>query len=164
MVDVPFSASDAALSMSWGVEASLAGAISGDQSQRTSSTTLAFTSRHRDSVFSGTFKLGSSSNRRLHAAGVIGGGAALRRTAREGTTAPLFPPSTRSDYSEAIADVVLAYSYGGDVDVRVSDRVWVLALARWHRLHDDDTTSDGVVKRGVSSNVFRAGAGVRVAF
>ena len=43
-----------------GVEASTAGAISGEQSQRTSTATSAFTSHHRDSVFSGTFKLQDS--------------------------------------------------------------------------------------------------------
>jgi hypothetical protein len=135
-VDVPFSGR-----MSIGGEASLSGATSGDQSQRSSSTTYAFTSHHRDSVFSGTFKF-TLIDGVVHAAAVAGGGAAYRRTARA-----------------VISDFVLAYSFGGDVDVRVTDRLRVLAVARWHRLRDDDLDSNGAVKRGVSSSVFRAGVG-----
>lgn len=145
-----------------GGEASLASATSGDQSQRAASATNAFTSRHRDSVFSGVFKLGTPLDRRIHAAFAVGGGLAYRRTAREGTTAPALPPSTRSPYSAVISDFVLAYSLGGDVDVRLTNRVRILAIVRWHRLHDDDLDEDGAVKRGVSSQVFRAGAGVTV--
>jgi hypothetical protein len=143
-----------------GGEASLAGAISGDQSQRASPSTRAFTSSHRDSVFSGVFKIGTPLERRLHGAFALGGGLGYRRTAREGTTAPLVPPSTRSPYSEVISDLVFAYSLGGDVDVRISERIRILVVARWHLLHDDDLQDDGVVKRGVSSTVFRAGAGI----
>jgi hypothetical protein len=142
-----------------GGEASLAGAISGDQSQRASPSTLAFTSHHRDSVFSGVFKIGTPLDRRIHLAVAVGGGFAYRRTAREGTTAPLVPPSARTDYNAVVSNLVPAYSVGGDVDVRVTDRVRVLALVRWHRLRDDDLQDDGVVKRGVSSSIFRAGAG-----
>jgi hypothetical protein len=141
-------------------EASLASAISGDQSQRASPSTRAFTSRHSDSVFSGVVKVGTPIDRRVHGAFALGGGLAYRRTARDGTTAPLLPPSSRSPYNEVISDFVFAYSLGGDVDVRVSERIRILAVARWHHLHDDDLQDDGVVKRGVSSSVFRAGAGM----
>jgi hypothetical protein len=158
LIDFPISNADAKRSMSFGGEASLSGATSGDQSQRSSSTTYAFTSRHRDSIFSGTFKLGLGSGR-VHAAAVVGGGSAYRRTAREGSSAPLIPPSARSDYSAVVSNVVLAYSFGGDLDVRLTNRVRLLALARWHRLRDDDLDDNGVVKRGVSSRIFRAGAG-----
>jgi hypothetical protein len=147
-----------------GGEASFATAITGEQSQRAASSTNAFTSRHSDSIFSGTFKVGTPRRRRVHAAFVVGGGIAYRRTAREGTTAPLLPPSTRAPYSAVIANYVLAASVGGDIDVRMTDRVGVVALARWHRLRDDDLEPGGVVKRGVSSAVFRAGAGVRWRF
>jgi len=143
-----------------GGEGSLASAITADQSQRTSSATNAFTSRHRDSVFSGVLKVGTPRARTLHAAFAIGGGYAYRRTSREGTTAPLLPPSTRSPYSAIVSDFVPALTLGGDVDVRLTDRIRILALARWYRLHDSDLQSDGTVKRGVSSEIFRAGAGV----
>lgn len=154
LVDVPLSRR-----ISFGGEASVAAAISGDQSQRTSTTTSVFTSRHRDSVFSGIFKLGTPIDGRIHAAVAGGGGLALRRTAREGTSAPLFPPSARSPFSDVATDLVLAYSLGGDVDVRITERLRVLALARWHWLRDDDTTDQGVTERGVSSRIVRIGVG-----
>jgi hypothetical protein len=147
-----------------GGEVSFPAALSADQSQRSSSRTLAFTSRHRDTLLNGVLKYGLPLDRRIHAAAAVGAGLAYRRTARSGTSAPLFPPSTRSDYDEVVSDYVLAYEFGGDVDVRVTSRLRVLGIARWHRLHDDDRDSGGVVKRGVSSSIFRAGAGLKLAF
>jgi hypothetical protein len=153
-----------ARSMTVGGEASLATAISGDQSQRTGTATNAFTSRHRDSVFSAVLKIGTPADARLHAAFVVGGGGAYRRTTREGTTASIFPPAARSPFSDVVSNVVFAYSLGGDVDVRLARRVRILVLARWHRLRDDDLLPDGVVRRGVASTVFRAGVGAKLAF
>jgi len=147
-----------------GGEGSLATAITGDQSQRASTTTNAFTSRHSDSLFSGVLKVGTPIDRRLHAAAAVGAGVAWRRTKREGTTAPLFPPSARSPFNDTVSDAVFAYSFGGDVDFRVTPRLRILGVARWHRLRDDDRDSSGVVKRGVASNIFRAGAGVMIRF
>ena len=143
----------------WGAEVSVPGALSGDQSQRSAPNTYAFTSRHRDTVFSGVFKIGTPIDRRIHAAAAVGGGFAYRRTAREGTSAPLLPPSTRSDYSAVVSDYVLAWEFGGDVDVRVTERLRILAIARWHRLRDDDRDGSGGVVRGISSQMFRAGGG-----
>jgi hypothetical protein len=159
LIDFPVSGADTFPSASWGIEASIPGAQSGDQSQRTSSATYQFTSRHRDSMFSGVFKIGTPLHSRIHAAFAAGGGAAYRRTAREGTSAPLVPPSTRSDYSAVVSDYVLAWEIGGDLDVRLTERLRILALARWHRLRDDDRDGSGIVVRGVSSHVFRAGVG-----
>jgi hypothetical protein len=153
-----------ARNVSLGGEASLATAISGDQSRRASIGTSAFLSRHRDSVFSGVMKIGTPFERRIHAAFVVGGGAAYRRTAREGTTSSLFPPTSRTPFSETVSDFVLAYSVGGDVDVRVASRLRILAVARWHKLADDDLQPDGIVKRGVSSRIVRYGAGARFRF
>jgi hypothetical protein len=150
--------------LSIGGEASLSGSLSGDQSQRTSTSTYAFTSRHRDTVFSGVLKAGTPVDGRLHLALAAGAGLAYRRTARDGTVAPLFPPSTRSPYSDVIGSYVFAYTLGGDVDLRVTDRIRVLAIARWHRLRDDDLDADGAVKRGISSTIFRAGAGLKYRF
>ena len=147
-----------------GGEGSLATGISGDQSQRASPTTNAFTSRHSDGVFSGVLKVGTPIERRLHAAAAVGAGAAWRRTRREGTTASIFPPSSRSPFSTTVTDVVFAYSFGADVDVRVSTRLRILGVVRWHRLRDDDLDANGVVKRGVASNIFRAGAGATIRF
>jgi hypothetical protein len=153
-----------ARNVSVGGEASLATAISGDQSQRTSTSTNAFTSRHRDSVFSGVLKIGTPIAARLHAAFALGGGGAYRRTTREGTTASIFPPAARSPFTDIVSNVVFAYSLGGDVDVRIARRIRILILARWHRLRDDDLLPDGVVRRGISSTVFRTGIGAKMTF
>jgi hypothetical protein len=150
--------------VSIGGEASLASAISGEQAQRTSSNTNAFVSRHTDSIFSGVLKLGMPVGDAVHAAFVLGGGAAYRRTARAGTTASIFPPTSRSPFSETVSDAVFAYSLGGDVDVGVTPRVRILGLVRWHRLLDDDRLPSGVVKRGVSSRILRYGVGAKFRF
>jgi opacity protein-like surface antigen len=155
LVDVPLMRR-----LTWGGEGSLATAISGDQSQRAAPNTRAFTSRHRDSVFSGTLKLGTMIGP-VHAAVMGGAGTAYRRTSREGTTASIFPPTQREPYADSVSDFVFAYTIGGDVDVRLTSRMRVLALVRWHRLQDDDRQSDGTVRRGVSSKVLRAGIGIK---
>ena len=59
---------------------------------------------------------------------------------------------------------MLAYSLGGDIGVRLTDRVGVIAIGRWHRLRDDDLANDGVVKRGISSTIVRFGAGATFRF
>ena len=147
-----------------GGEASIAGTISGEQSQRVSAATNAFVSRHHDSVFSGVLKVGTPVDAPVRAAVVVGAGPAYRRTTRSGTTASIFPPSSRMPFSETVSDIVFAYSIGGDVEVRVARRVGILAVARWHRLKDNDRQSDGVVKRGVSSAIVRYGLGATVRF
>jgi opacity protein-like surface antigen len=148
-----------------GVEASLsAGALSGSQTQRAGTASNAFESRHRDSVFSGTFKFGRGFGSHVRAAAVAGGGMAWRRTARSGTTQSIFPPTTRQPFTDTVSDFVLAYSLGGDVEIRLTDRVGAMVIGRWHRLRDDDLTSDGVVKRGVSSKIVRIGAGATFRF
>jgi hypothetical protein len=146
-----------------GVEASMSGAIVGNQTQRAGTASNAFESRHRDSVFSGTYKFGRSFGR-VRAAAVAGGGLAWRRTARAGTTQSVFPPSSRQPFNDTVSDFVLAYSLGGDVSVRLTDRIGVIAIGRWHRLRDDDLQSDGVVKRGISSTIVRFGTGATFRF
>jgi len=147
-----------------GGEASLAGPITGTQTQRTTASSNAFESRHRDSVFSGVLKFGVPIGSRVRAAAAGGAGGAWRRTVRSGTTASIFPPSSRQPFSDTLSDFVFAYTFGGDVQVRLTDRVSALALARWHRLRDNDLQSDGVVKRGISSNIVRYGAGATFRF
>jgi len=142
-----------------GGEVSTATAITGDQSQRTSGATNAFESRHIDTVFSATMKFAVPAEARVRFAGVGGVGGAWRRTAREGTTASLFPPASRSPFSETLSTFVFAYTFGADLTFRISERLSILALGRVHKLRDDDRLDDGVVRRGVSSTVYRAGAG-----
>jgi len=141
-----------------GLEGSTAGAISGDQSQRTSATTSAFTSRHRDTVFSGMLKLRLPVAGRVRAAAGIGAGGAWRRTAREGTTSALLPPAARAEFSDTVSNIVFAYTLGVDVTVRITDRLSAIAVGRRHRLRDDDTEGTAV-KRGVASTIDRFGVG-----
>ena len=141
-----------------GAEVSTAAAISGDQSQRTSTTTNAFESRHRDTVVSATAKFVVPFGGRLRVAAAGGAGAAYRRTTREGTTASLFPPASRAPFAETLSNVVFAYTVGADVTFRLAGRVSVLALGRVHKLRDDDRV-DGTVRRGVSATIYRAGVG-----
>lgn len=147
-----------------GAEASLASAIVGDQTQRTSTASNSFESRHRDSVFSGVFKYNRPIGSRVRAAAAAGGGMAWRRTARSGTTQSIFPPASRRPFDDTVSDAVLAYELGGDVDVRITDRIGAIVLGRWHRLRDDDRTADGAVKRGISSTIVRFGAGATFRF
>src|SRR5499427_10963871 len=147
-----------------GGEVSTAGAISGDQSQRTSGATNAFVSHHRDTLFSATAKFGGGIGGGVRAAVVGGAGGAYRHTAREGTTASLQPPASRAPFSETVSDFVFALTIGADVTFNISDRVALLAVGRLHQLHDDDRLSDGVVARGVSSRIYRAGIGAQWRF
>src|SRR3954451_21248859 len=140
-------------------EVSTAAAISGDQSQRTSAATNAFESRHRDTVISATAKFFVPLGGRVRVAAGGGAGGAYRRTSREGTTASLFPPASRSPFSETLSNFVFAYPFGADVTFRITERLSILALGRVHKLRDHDRLDDGTVRRGVSSTVYRAGAG-----
>ncbi len=147
-----------------GIEVSTSGALAGTQTQRTSAASNAFESRHRDSVFSGTFKFGRQFGSRVRAAAVVGGGGAWRRTARSGTTQSIFPPASRQPFNDTVSDFVLAYSLGGDVHVRLTNRLGAMVIGRWHRLRDDDLAPDGLVKRGISSTIVRIGAGATFRF
>ena len=60
--------------------------------------------------------------------------------------------------------LVWATTAGLDVAVRVTPKVAILTVGRAHFLVDDDCEPDGVVRRGVSSVVLRAGAGVQFRF
>ena len=141
-----------------GVEGSTAGAISGDQSQRTSTTTSAFTAHHRDTVFSGMLKLRLPVAGRVRAAAGVGAGPAWRRTAREGTTSALLPPAARTDFSDTVSNIVFAYTLGADVSIRLTDRISAIVVGRRHKLRDDDTTGTAV-RRGVASTIYRYGVG-----
>ena len=146
-----------------GVEGSTAGAISADQSQRTSTATSAFASHHRDHVFSGTIKLHVPVVGPVRAAAALGGGFAWRRTARVGTTSGLLPPVARTDFSDTVSSIVAAYTLGADVTVRLTDRLGAVVYGRRHRLRDDDATASGP-KRGVGPTIYRIGVGAEWRF
>jgi hypothetical protein len=144
-----------------GGELSTATAISGDQSERTATATNAFVSRHRDTVISATAKYNVGLPSRFRAAAVGGLGGGYRRTSREGTTASLQPPASRTPFSETVSNLVLAYTLGADVSFGISERLSILAVGRWHRLRDDDRLDSGAVRRGVASTVYRVGIGAQ---
>jgi hypothetical protein len=160
MVDVPL-----APRVTIGGEMSLAGTISGAQSQRAGlGASNDFVSEHRDNVFSGMVTFWTPDGKPVRAALAGGAGIAQRHTVRTGTTRSSFPPFTSTPFSDTLSDVVLAYSLGVDIVVRVTDHVGVLASGRVHRLGDDDRLPDGVVDRGVSSTIYRYGGGLQIRF
>jgi len=150
--------------VSVGGEASLAGDISGTQTQRASGGVNNFVSDHHDHVFSGTVKVGTPFDRRARVSAVGGLGVAQRHTSRTGTTSIGFPTAVTSPFETTLIDYVLAATVGADVVVALTGRVAILAAGRIHWLKDDDREPDGVVKRGVSSTILRGGAGVLVRF
>ena len=151
--------------VSIGGEMSLAGTIHGSQSQRAGfGVSNDFISEHRDNVFGGVVRFWTPDGEPVRAAVAVGAGVAQRHTVRTGTTRSSFPPFTSTPFSDTLSDVVLAYTLGGDIVVRVTDRVGALASGRVHRLRDDDRQPDGVVHRGVSSTIYRYGGGLQVRF
>jgi hypothetical protein len=147
-----------------GGEVSLAGAITGTQSQRASGGSNTFVSEHRDTVFSGTFKVGTPFDAPVRVAFVLGAGVAERHTARTGAFNPGFGLRPSTPFTETLTDWVPAFTVGADLGASLTRHVGLLGLARVHRLKDDDRLPDGVVKRGVSSAIVRLGGGVQLKF
>lgn len=151
--------------VSLGVEVSLAGDISGTQNQRAPGGNNHFVSAHHDTVVSAVLKFGSPAGDRVRASVVGGGGFAQRHTDRSGTFGTDFAvtPITQP-FEETVTDYVWALTAGVDVAAAITDHVAILLAGRFHQLKDDDRLPDGVVKRGVSSRSFRAGAGLQIRF
>jgi hypothetical protein len=151
--------------VSIGGEAAFAAPISGEQSARVAGGSAQFVSDHRDSIVSANVKVGTPFAGRVRGAAVGGFGVARRHTSRAGIVAPSFSTTPRvSPYSETLITWVPAVTGGGDVAVHVAEKVAILATGRVHWLSDDDRQESGVVRRGVSSMVFRIGAGVQIGF
>jgi hypothetical protein len=146
-----------------GGEISLAGDISGVQSQRALNGNNTVVSTHHDSVFSGVFKLTTPRGIPVRVATVFGAGLAHRHTHRTGTFLGTFPPFERRPVDYVVADLAITATVGADVSVRVTEHVGVLAVGRIHRILDDDRDF-GAVKRGVSSTIARYGGGMQVRF
>jgi hypothetical protein len=153
-----------ARNVAFGGEVSLARAISGMQSQRASGGINTFVSEHRDSVFSGTFKVGTPFPAPVRVAFVLGAGVAERHTARTGAFDTQFGLRPSTLFSETLTDWVLALTVGADLGALLTRHVGLLGIARVHRLKDDDRRPDGVVNRGVSPAIVRLGGGVQLRF
>lgn len=150
--------------LAFGGEVSLAGAISGAQSQRASGGTNTFVSEHRDTVFSGIARIGTPLDAPVHLAVVVGGGLAQRHTVRNGAFNPDFGLRPSRLIAETLTDWVPAVTVGANLRVALARHVGVVGVARVHKLRDEDRTQDGVVKRGVSSAIVRIGGGVQLQF
>ena len=147
-----------------GGEFSWAGGISGEQSQRVPGGSNVFISDHHDGVLSGTVKFGSGRDAAVHAAVVGGAGLARRHTHRVGQLLMNSPPFASTAFEEIVTSYVPAFSGGVDTVVRLGRRAGIVVAGRLHYLLDDDRRDDGVVERGVSSLIFRFGAGLHVRF
>jgi hypothetical protein len=147
-----------------GGELSWAQDISGEQSQRVPGGSNLFLSNHHDTVMSGTVKLSSPLDATVHAAIVGGAGVARRQTHRVGTLFRNSPPFEGPAFEETVTSFVPAFTGGVDTVVRFGDHAGVVVAGRLHYLLDDDRQDDGVIERGVSSVIFRFGAGLHVRF
>ena len=148
-----------------GGEVSLAGDITGTQSQRAPGGSNRFVSSHHDTVFSAVVKIGAPLEQRVRASGVIGGGIAQRRTERDGTVVPFNPPfPTLSPFHASLSDYVLALAVGFDIAVGLTDHAALVGVGRLYQLKDDDRDASGVVHRGVSSTIVRYGGGLQLRF
>ena len=138
--------------------------ISGEQSQRVPGGSNIFVSDHHDTVISGTVKFNSPRDAPFHAAVVGGAGLARRHTHRAGHFFIHSPPFEAPAFEETLTSYVPAFTGGVDTAVQLGDRAGVVIAGRLHYLLDDDRQDDGVVERGVSSFIFRVGAGLYVRF
>jgi len=147
-----------------GGELSWARDISGEQSQRVPGGNNLFVSDHHDTVMSVTAKFNSPRDPAVHAAVVGGAGVARRHTHRVGQLFRNSPPFAGPAFEETVTSFVPALTGGVDTVVRLGGHVGVVIAGRLHYLLDDDRQDDGVVERGVSSLIFRFGAGLHVDF
>ena len=150
--------------VSVGGEASLGSEVRGDQQQRVAGGTNIFSSRHDDTIFSGTVKVTTTNAGPVHVAVVAGAGLGWRRTIREGSFQPNRPPFSPTPVKQTLSDAVFTATFGFDAVLAVSPRIALVWTGRVHLLADDDREPDGVVRRGVSFSVFRLGGGARFRF
>jgi hypothetical protein len=147
-----------------GGEMSLAADISGAQSQRSSEGIFSFQSEHHDTIYSALVKVHSRPPGRFNMAAGGGAGAAHRATTRTGTISRCCFQPVETPASQYVSNVVFALTGAVDGVIATGNRVGIVGLFRVYYLFDDDRLPDGVVRRGVSSVIFRYGAGVQVRF
>jgi hypothetical protein len=147
-----------------GAELSLAGDITGDQSAKAPGGVNDFETAHHDSIVSATVKFRTPAGKAVQFAGVGGVGIARRHTERAGMFHSFNPSVPDTPYAATDSGTVPAVTGGADLSIRVNRRVNIVGSGRLHYLIDDDLQDDGVVQRGVSSLLFRVGAGVAIRF
>jgi len=148
-----------------GAELSRVGTLTGSQSLRTGLfSSFQSETVHRDTIGSLVLRFSpAAADDPVSLIVLAGGGIALRQTTRTGEIVRTDggPNSPRED---KLRDIVPAAPGVVDLPIRVGRRTAVVPFARGHYLFDSDRTDDGLVKRGVSSFIFRAGATIEVRF
>ena len=147
-----------------GAEVSLGSELKGGQQQRVPGGTNILRSRHHDSIFSGVVKVTTTNAGPVHLAAVAGVGLGWRRTIREGSFRSDLPPFSTTPVEQTLSDAVVTTTFGFDAVLAVSPRTALVWTGRFHLLNDDDRDPSGVVRRGVSSRVFRFAGGGQVRF
>ena len=155
---------DVSARLSVGGEVSLGSELKGSQQQRVSGGTNILRSRHHDSIVSGTVKVTTTNAEPVYIAAVAGIGLGWRHTIREGSFRSDLPPFSTTPVEQTLSDAVFTTTFGFDGVLAVSPRTALVWIARFHLLNDDDRDPSGVVRRGVSSRVFRFGGGGRFRF
>lgn len=155
---------DVSARLSVGAEVSLGSELKGTQQQRASGGTNILRSRHHDSIFSGTTKLTTTNAGPVHVAAVAGVGLGWRQTIREGSFRSDLPPFSTTPVEQTLSDAVLTTTFGFDGVLAFSPRTGLVWTGRLYLLNDDDREPSGVVRRGVSSRVFRFCGGGRFRF
>jgi hypothetical protein len=155
---------DVSARLSVGGEVSLGSELKGSQQQRASGGTNILASRHHDTIFSGTVKVTTINAGPVHVAAVAGVGLGWRHTTREGSFRSDLPPFSTTPVEQTLSDAVFTTTLGFDGVLAVSPRTALVWAGRFHLLNDDDRDPSGVVRRGVSSRVFRFGGGGRLSF
>jgi hypothetical protein len=150
--------------LSVGGEISLGSELKGNQQQRASGGTNILRSRHHDSIFSGTVKVTTTNAGPVHVAAVAGVGLGWRHTIREGSFRSDLPPFSTTPVEQTLSDAVFTTTFGFDGVLAFSPRTALVWTGRFHLFSDDDRDPSGVVRRGVSSRVFRFGGGGRFRF
>ena len=74
------------------------------------------------------------------------------------------PPFEGPTFEETLTSFVPAFTGGVDTSARLGNHAGVVIAGRLHYLLDDDRQDDGVIECGVSSFIFRVGAGLYVRF
>jgi hypothetical protein len=161
---VMFIDGDVSARVSVGGEVSLGSEVRGDQQQRVAGGSNSFSSRHHDTIVSGTVKVTTTNAGPVHVAVVAGAGLGWRHTVREGSFRPNLPPFSTTPVKQTLSDAVFTATFGFDAVLAVSPRTALAWTGRVHLLNDDDRDQSGVVRRGVSSRVFRLGGGARFRF
>ena len=155
---------DVSARLSVGGEVSLGSAVKGDQQQRVSGGTNIFSSRHHDTIFSGVAKFTMLNAGPAHVTAVLGAGLGWRHTIRDGSFRSDRPPFGTTPAEQTLSNAVFATTLGFDGIIAVNPHSALVWTGRFHLLNDDDRDPSGVVRRGVSSRVFRFGGGGRFRF